>query len=325
MELKALGYLGIEVASLDAWSGFSTRILGLQRADATARTQAYRMDDRVQRLFVEQGGADGAVTMGWEVEDAAALSRFCQLLDRSAIRHQQGTRSLAAQRQVQDLVCLQDPAGNKLEIFHGAATASQPFLPGRTLSGFRTGALGLGHVVLSVADFSAMRAFYETLGFRSTDYISQPFPAYFFHINPRHHSLALIGTGRNAVHHLMMELASLDDVGQAYDLALREEGRVAVTLGRHANDLVTSFYAKTPSPLMVEYGWGGKLIDPATWQPSECLIGPDLWGHERNWLPPEQREKAFEMRVRAAAEGARAPVHVLAGQYQVSAEPGRLA
>lgn len=325
MELSALGYVGIEVASLDAWTGFSTRILGLQQADGTSRTQAYRMDERLQRLFVEQGSGDGRITMGWEVADPAALGLFCVRLDRNGIPYEQGTRSLADQRRVQDLISLRDPAGHRLEVFHGAATTSQPFLPGRTLSGFRTGGLGLGHIVLSVADFSAMRTFYESLGFRSTDYITEPFPAYFFHLNPRHHSLALIGTGRDAVHHLMMELTSLDDVGQAYDLALREDGRVAVSLGRHANDLMTSFYAKTPSPLMVEYGWGGKLIDPATWQASECLVGPDLWGHERNWLPPEQRQKALEMRIRAAAGGARAPVQVLPGQYELSVESARRA
>ena len=38
-------------------------------------------------------------------------------------------------------------------------------------------------------------------------------------------------SGKNAVHHVMMELFSFDDVGQGYDIALNEQ-RVAVTLGR---------------------------------------------------------------------------------------------
>ena len=86
-------------------------------------------------------------------------------------------------------------------------------------------------------------AFYrDTLGFRLTDYYSHPFVARFLHLNPRHHSLAFIQTGKNAVHHIMMELFSFDDVGQGYDLALGEEGRVGVTLGRHTSDFITSFY-----------------------------------------------------------------------------------
>ena len=99
----------------------------------------------------------------------------------------------------------------------------------------------------------------------------------------------------------MVELFSLDDVGQSYDVALSEQDRVNVTLGRHTNDLMTSFYAKTPSSFMVECGWGGREIDPATWQPVEMHDGPSLWGHERVWLPEKDREVAREMRMRAAA------------------------
>ena len=89
------------------------------------------------------------------------------------------------------------------------------------------------------------------------------------------------------MHHLMVELFSLDDVGQCYDIALTQEDRVSVTLGRHTNDFMTSFYAKTPSSFMIECGWGGREIDPATWQPVEMHDGPSLWGHERVWLPPK--------------------------------------
>lgn len=317
MELKALSYVGIEVARLDDWRRYATGLLGLQLADGTERTACFRMDERRSRLLLEQGDADGRLTVGWEVEDAAALAAFCDRLDRHRTAYARASGSLADRRGMKDMVVLQDPSGHTVEVGWGPAVAHEPFLPGRALSGFRTGALGLGHVVLTVKDFAAMRTFYEALGFRCTDYITQPFPAYFFHINQRHHSLALIGTGRDGVHHLMMELMSLDDVGQAYDIALRDEW-VGVTLGRHANDLMTSFYAKTPSPLMIEYGWGGKLVEPAGWQAQECTLGPDLWGHERSWLPPAQREAALRMRLNAAASGARAPVQVLAGQFELS-------
>jgi len=160
-------------------------------------------------------------------------------------------------------------------------------------------------------------AFYtKVLGFGLSDYIEKPFRAYFFHVNPRHHSLALIETGKSGMHHLMVELFSLDDVGQSYDVALAEE-RVNVTLGRHTNDLMTSFYAKTPSSFMVECGWGGREIDPNNWQPVEMHHGPSLWGHDRVWLGEKDREVARDMRMNAAREGLRAPVQVLEGNYQL--------
>ena len=130
-----------------------------------------------------------------------------------------GSRALADERHVKDLVVANDPAGNRLEFFHGAATTAEPFRPGRNISGFRTGPLGMGHVVMHFERIAEVMKFYqEVLEFKLSDYWLRPFPGYFFHVNPRHHSLALVETGKNMVHHMMMELYSFDDVGQGYDL-----------------------------------------------------------------------------------------------------------
>ena len=53
---------------------------------------------------------------------------------------------------------------------------------------------------------------------------------------------------------------------------------VARTLGRHTNDRMISFYARTPSGFEVEYGWGGHLVDDASWEPAE-LTAVSSWGH----------------------------------------------
>ena len=86
---------------------------------------------------------------------------------------------------------------------------------------------------------------------------------------------------------------------------------MAYTLGRHTNDWMTSFYSHTPSGFFVEYGWGGRVIDPATWQPHETFDGPSFWGHERLHMPPEERARLREMRLAAAARGVRAPISVV--------------
>ena len=65
-------------------------------------------------------------------------------------RWREARAALADERHVKDLIVLNDPLGNRLEMFHGAETASDPFKPGRSISGFRTGPLGLGHVVFNV-------------------------------------------------------------------------------------------------------------------------------------------------------------------------------
>ena len=226
---QALGYVGIRAKDLRDWASYGPGLIGLQRVDRSRSRLAFRMDDRKQRLIVDADGGEGIGFFGWEVADASALDSLAAHLEDKAIKIARGARALADERHVRDLIVLHDPVGNRLEIFHGAETTTEPFRPGRSISGFRTGPLGLGHIVLNVdkpETIDRLMAFYcDALGFRLTDYYSEPFVARFLHINPRHHSLAFIQTGKNAVHHVMMELFSFDDVGQAYDIALGEEGR----------------------------------------------------------------------------------------------------
>ena len=318
MDIRALGYVGVHAKSLEDWTGFGTRFLGMQLVEKSNKKLALRMDDRKQRVVVEEDGGEGVAFFGWEAGDAAALEALAARLERAGVAVSHGSRALAQERRVKDLIVLADPLGNRLEICHGAETAGDPFKPGRSISGFRTGALGMGHAVLHVASVNDVLPFYrDLLGFHLSDYMVRPFNAYFFHANPRHHSIAFIETGRNATHHLMVELFSLDDVGQCYDLALGEKGRIGTTLGRHINDEVTSFYSNSPSGFMVEYGWGGRVIDVDSWQPEEVTFGPSMWGHDRLWMSEEKRAEARGIRVDAAASGLRKPVNVIDGNYNL--------
>jgi 2,3-dihydroxybiphenyl 1,2-dioxygenase len=318
MPLQALGYAGFGSAALDDWRQFGTGLVGLQAVERSSSLLAFRMDDRKQRIVIDRAMPEGARFFGWEVADAAALEALAARLEQAEVDVTAEPQTLADARRVRGLISFHDPAGNRLEAFYGPEIDDTPFCPGRSISGFRTGPLGLGHAVLTVENIDAVMPFYvDLLGFGLSDYMQKPFRAYFFHVNARHHSLALIETGRNGMHHLMVELFSLDDVGQSYDVALTQENRIGVTLGRHTNDLMTSFYAKTPSSFMVECGWGGREIEPSTWRPFELKDGPSLWGHERVWLPPADREVARAMRMRAAASGLRAPVQVIDGNYRL--------
>jgi 2,3-dihydroxybiphenyl 1,2-dioxygenase len=318
MPIQALGYAGFGSAALDDWRQFGTGLIGLQAVERGNSLLAFRMDDRKQRIVIDRAMPVGERFFGWEVGDAVDLDALAARLENARVDVTAEPRTLADTRRVRGLISFADPEGNRLEAFYGAETDATPFRPGRSISGFRTGPLGLGHAVLTVEHIDAMMPFYvDLLGFGLSDYITKPFRAYFFHVNSRHHSLAMIETGKSGMHHLMVELFSLDDVGQAYDVALTQQDRVGVTLGRHTNDFMTSFYAKSPSSFMIECGWGGREIDPENWQPVEMFDGPSLWGHERVWLPPEDREMAREMRMRAAAEGRRAPVQVMEGNYRL--------
>ncbi len=82
------------------------------------------------------------------------------------------------------------------------------------------------------------------------------------------------------------------------------------TLGRHPNDLITSFYMHTPSDILVEYGWGGVEVDDATWQPHEMTSVGSFWGHH-GLFDAHGCDAAAD----AATEAMRAPVQVMEGNY----------
>ena len=309
MAINALGYLGVRSDRLDDWSDFACKLLGMQKVDRGGKVLAFRMDDRVQRLLVSDEPGETLAFLGFEVENRSDLDFYAARLEAAGVQVHPASREHADRRFVGDLIWFLDPAGNRVELFHAPMIASDPFVPGRPIDGFNTGPLGMGHAVLHVKDIEVMLPFYrDLLDFRVSDYGLKPYGLYFFHLNQRHHSFAMVGSGQQGFHHFMVEFKNLDDVGQGYDIAQQQEGRIAYTLGRHTNDYMTSFYANTPSGFFVENGWGGRIIDPDTWEPHETHDGPSFWGHERLYLTEEGgRRRLREMRFEAAAKGRRSP------------------
>ncbi|MBV8935193.1 MAG: VOC family protein [Alphaproteobacteria bacterium] len=175
--------------------------------------------------------------------DATALDALASRLDANGVRARRAPpRALADERHVADLILFQDLAGNRLEVFHAPAVACDPFRPGPPISGFCTGPLGMGHAVLNVEDTEPLLSFYrDLLGFRVSDYALKPYKLYFFHINGRHHSFAIVGSGKQSLHHFMVELCSLEMSARAMISRSSRTGPSRTRSGRHTNDYMTSF------------------------------------------------------------------------------------
>ncbi len=302
----------------DEWRRFAAEVLATEIRTAPGGALHLRMDGKLFRFAIEPG-EEGDVLAGWEFDHAADLETAVERVRCAGLQVTEAARQACSARGVQRLFGFTDPAGNPVELCLGHLDGEAPTFR-RPLSGFKTGDFGLGHMVYTCPDIAPLVDFYrETLGFRLSDSAEEPFAATFLHLNPRHHSLAFVQTPRTGVHHVMVELYSFDDVGQAYDRAQLEDGMVGATLGRHTNDFMTSFYAFTPSGFMIEVGWGGRDIDPDRWTPEVLHHGPSLWGHERQWLQGPQRQLARDMRLRAADTGRKAPMQVADGFFEITA------
>ncbi|MFI4975862.1 MAG: VOC family protein [Caulobacterales bacterium] len=289
MTIGCLGYLGFKVTDVDAWGAFATSVLGLMPGEAANGARRFRMDSQAWRIAVESGDADDVAFLGFEVAGPAELEQVSKRLSSAGVAVGNGDPELLAERGVLGLISCQDPDGLRVEIFYGPTLRTEtPFISPAGVGSFVTGEQGLGHVVLSTRDIAAARHFYQDLlGFRLSDKIMMQvspqfsFELEFYHCNPRHHTLALAPIPMpRRMHHFMVQVPTLDAVGFALERAEAAGTPIAQTLGRHTNDQMVSFYARTPSGFEVEFGFGALEVDDATWHVTRH-DKPSSWGHKR--------------------------------------------
>ena len=113
MNLQTLGYIGVRARNIDDWAGYASRFLGMQLVDKSQSTLAFRMDDRKQRLVVNSADDNGPGFYGWEAADARALDALAAHLEKNSIKIARGSRALAGERHVKDLIVFHDPVGNR--------------------------------------------------------------------------------------------------------------------------------------------------------------------------------------------------------------------
>ncbi|MQY15875.1 Biphenyl-2,3-diol 1,2-dioxygenase [Streptomyces sp. RB5] len=283
-----LSYVVYEVSDLADWERFGVELLGMQYGGKTTRGFTLRTDDKAHRWVIEEGAEDDLVASGYSVASAAELDALAGKLRADGVAVTEGDAALAAERKVDRIVITTDPMGNRIELVTGFADAGTPFESERLLGGFVTGTGGAGHQVLlsgGVGREDYLHFYNDLLGFRTSDIIVEEVAPgvfadlIFLHCNPRHHSVALGDMPfpkRN--HHFMVEVSDIRDVGLAWDRCLAAHQPFHMTLGMHPNDMMFSFYVETPSGFNVEYGWGGLLIDDATWE-VKTLDQLNSWGH----------------------------------------------
>jgi 3,4-dihydroxy-9,10-secoandrosta-1,3,5(10)-triene-9,17-dione 4,5-dioxygenase len=306
MSVKALGYVVVETAQMESWDHFLTQLAGVMRtADAMDGAAQYRIDERPFRFRIQPGTSERLIAAGYELADRPALEALARAISAAGMTVEFADANEAASRGVNEMFRTSDPAGNGLEFFCGDSRDAAPFVSPIGVPCFVTGAMGMGHAVLSAPNFDETVAFYcDVVGFGKSD-----MPRFYFMGGPphdpgigfaflhadngRHHSLA-IGEGPvppSGCIHLMLEMPNMIEVGKAHDRMRQFGYPESATLGRHVNDEVTGFYVQTPSGFDLEIGCDGLVIDPDTWVTTRHKE-ISVWGHV--WAWQEAMKKAAE-------------------------------
>jgi extradiol dioxygenase len=283
--ITALEYLGIASPAATDWNRFGSDFLGAEVIDpGPDGAVRLRIDDAPWRIQIHPGERDDVAYYGWSVGDVDGLEGLVKRLEAAGIATHHGDAELCEARSVCGIMWFLDPWGFRHEVSWGRLTQLANFRPGRAMSGFKTGSQGLGHVVMILPDLEEAEAFFtRVMGFRLSDRIKVgPVELGFYHCNTRHHTLAVLSAvpGVVGLNHLMLEANSLDDVGTAADMCEAMGYEMLLSLGRHTNDRMTSFYVRTPSGFQIEYGWGGVEIEEPWKVTSYDAFA--IWGHKRS-------------------------------------------
>lgn len=286
--VSLLGYVGVGISDQKPWADLAANVLGMEIVPGDdAATTYLRMDENHHRVELRANGRDDLEFVGWEVPDSGTLHRVAQQLEDGGVNVIAGTRDQADARRVVELFTCVDPNGITTEVYCGRPVNPKPFHPTRAISGYKTGDQGLGHILVMVENLNVSVSFYcNLLGFRVSDFTEVDIPggklrAAFLHCNSRHHTIALIEApgARKRLNHIMFEANSLNDVGTGRDLCLERGVPIAIDLGCHVNDRMTSFYMGNPSHFALELGWGARTIDESTWQVEHYTTIDSIWGH----------------------------------------------
>ena len=291
MAVRSLAYIRVEARDLTAWRQFSETVVGAAVSlDDDGDALLVRLDGRPWRWRIEKGEQDRYLCAGLECPDKPAFDATVAKLRDAGVAIEAGDAAGAKLRYVREFVSLADPAGNRIELVWGNFVGGTPFVSPQGVSGFVTGELGFGHVVLPTTSYDATRAFYkDLLGFGDSDEMRVHFPGApeqglgmsFMHASgPRHHTVA-VGEfpAPTGLIHTMVEVNTLDEVGLALDRARAAGCHISSTLGKHTNDKMVSFYVRTPAGFDLEYGYGGEQTHDWSTVTPTFTIKEDLWGH----------------------------------------------
>ncbi len=168
-----------------------------------------------------------------------------------------------------ELVSFGDPSGNPLELCLGQRVAATAIASAVAPTGFVTGDMGMGHIVLVTQDLErALRFCADVIGMTISDRSAEEWAgltieAVFLRCNRRRHSITL-GAGippARRTAHFEMHVPDIDAVGFAWDRARAAGVEISHLPGRHTDD-VFPFCGRTLSGFEREIGTGGYDVDP---------------------------------------------------------------
>lgn len=292
LEIYGIAYVGYESPNAKQMLEYGPEVFGFGLNESRDDDTVYlTMDDADYRIAVHPGPRDRMAYVGVELKDKWNWELAIEKLRSEGFEVTVGDAELEARRGCYGVAQFQDPSGWPHELVYGHAFSTGGWRSGRPHAGFRSDVYGLGHTVLVTQDLAATERFCkDVMGYKwYIQGLAKGMATFWrfknsnlshniaYGLNPGH----VYGDTWTSVPHIGVYCNKLDDVGVAWDIVgERYPERVQMTLGRHMQDPVISFYSKTPAGFVIEYIWGEDLEIPDGPYVERRSAKLSLWGHK---------------------------------------------
>lgn len=279
--IRDIVQVGVGVPDREQFESFVHDMVGFStRRSADGNVTYVRPDAYPYRIAARTAPAPVLQYIGFDVGGPKQLAAWEAELSHRGIPWSRKTPEECAERHLRDVIEFADPDGHVLALSYGLEADPAPVSYTRELR-----VVGLGHVLLTVADTRRSHDFYTAvLGFRLSDwvYVDENIRLCFLRCNERHHSIAFapcMPGKAPRLQHVMFEVESLDDVMRSYHFLRLRKAPIGMGPGRHPNCQTIHVYVQTPGGFAVELGWGHRRLAD-THQPIVYPVGTpvDLWG-----------------------------------------------
>ncbi len=252
-----LGFCQLRCSDLAATTAFYRDLVGLELAGEQDGQVWLRCSDKPYDIVLVKG-EPGLAGAGFELEGEADLDRaFARLSGLCAdVRWLDGAE--CANLLVERALAFTDPvSGLRCTFYVGQAKAETAYVPTKARIE------RLGHLVLNVNDLAAAHRFWaEALGFAMSDRVEGLAEWLRCWPNPLHHSLALLQSSANTLHHINFMVTDIDDIGQGMNRLKKAGVPIVYGPGRHLPSTSIFLYFLDPDGNTNELSFGMELFEP---------------------------------------------------------------
>jgi catechol-2,3-dioxygenase len=242
IRVRRIAHADFETPDVERQVAYYTDVLGLTLVEK-GKDVAYLASTNDHHAVVLRKGAEARCTrLAFQTAPDADLNDFKKQVESHGIKVQS---SSDAEPTIPQMLSFEDTKGTIMEVFREREPAPQRFGEKGIVP------MKLGHVAFNVVGVKKASDFYcDVLGFRVSDWMADFFV--FLRCSPDHHTINLIDSQRNKMHHIAFELRNWGHLQTACDFLATKGYPLIWGPGRHGIGHNLFAYHRNPDGQIIE-------------------------------------------------------------------------